>query len=189
MAVCSLVNSKSKDYKDVPAARTSLRSSHKKGRPKRGKGRPSLLTPERETRLLARIAEGLPLRQAANLAGMSYETLNRWRIQGEAKGAKPEFRHFWQSLRKAQALAMERLVSRIQKAARKDWKAAAWLLERRHADEFARPQRMEHSGPGGSPIATVNLGAAEARNHLSDEALSSLVRSFMRQEDSTDDEP
>ena len=135
------------------------------------------------------IRKGMPLKQAAMLAGMSYETLNRWRIQGEAEDAPPEFRHFWQALRRAQAQAMERLLGRIQTASESDWKAAAWILERRHPDDFAKPQRLEHSGPGGSPIATMNLGAQEARNHLSDESLTALVRSFIGTDDSRSDAP
>lgn len=150
----------------------------------RGRGRPSLLTPEREVRLLRAIRRGMPLKQAAMLAGMSYETLNRWRIQGEAEDAPAEFRHFWQALRKAQAVAMERLVGRIQDAAGSDWKAAAWLLERRHPDEFARQQRLEHTGAGGGPIAAmVNLSIDEARSHISDADLMELARELVAQED------
>jgi len=145
------------------------------------RGRPCLLTPERRIRLLNGIREGLPLKQSAMLAGISYESLNRWRIAGEAEDARPEFRHFCQSLRQAQAVAMQRLVGRIQTASRDDWKAAAWLLERRHAEEFCRPQRLEHSGPGGMPITTVSMGAEEARNFLTDDSLKSLVRSFINE--------
>ena len=115
------------------------------------------------------------------LAGISYESLNRWRIAGEAEDARPAFRHFWQSLRQAQAVAMKRLLDRVQNASRADWKAAAWLLERRHPEDFCRPQKLEHSGPGGLPITTVSMGAEEARNFLTDDSLKSLVRSFINE--------
>ncbi len=155
---------------------------------KRGRGRPSLLTPEREARLMGAIEKGMPLKQAAMLAGMSYETLNRWRLQGEAEDAALEFRHFWQALRKAQAVAMERLLSRIDTASLSDWKAAAWLLERRHPEEFAKPQKLEHSGPGGAAIVTANLGANEGRNYISDKSLLSLVRPLVQAADSEGEE-
>lgn len=146
----------------------------------RGRGRPSLLTPKREARLMDAVKKGMPLKQAAMLAGMSYETLNRWRIQGEAENAPTEFRHFWQALRKSQALAMQSLVGRIRTASVTDWKAAAWLLERRHPDEFCRPQRLEHSGPGGGPIAAkMNVAIEEARNHISDESLLALAKELI----------
>jgi hypothetical protein len=40
----------------------------------------------------------------------------------------------------AEAQAIERDLALIQRAALKDWKAAAWILERRHPDMFARPE-------------------------------------------------
>jgi hypothetical protein len=33
-----------------------------------------------------------------------------------------------------------------------DWRAAAWVLERRHPDGFARPSQLQVSGPGGGPV-------------------------------------
>lgn len=35
-----------------------------------------------------------------------------------------------------------------------DWKAAAWMLERTHPQDFGPTQRTELSGPGGGPIHT-----------------------------------
>ncbi|TDD73383.1 hypothetical protein E1293_31475 [Actinomadura darangshiensis] len=33
-----------------------------------------------------------------------------------------------------------------------DWRAAAWVLERRHPDGFARPSQLQVSGPDGGPV-------------------------------------
>ncbi len=144
----------------------------------RTRGRPCGLTPERESLLMAAIARGLPLKEAASLAGISYDTLNRWRNEAQAENAPPEFRHFCEALKRAQAAAVDILLGRIQEAAQRgDWKAAAWILERRHPDAWGRQQRVEHSGPNGSPIATVSVSPQEARNFISDESLRELVRS------------
>lgn len=96
----------------------------------RKRGRPCSLTPEVQSVLLKAVERGLPLKESASLAGVSYDTLNRWRNSGEAEDAPPVFRNFYNALYQAQAVAVDTLVSQIQSAARKDWKAAAWLLER-----------------------------------------------------------
>lgn len=102
-------------------------------------GRPCLLDKQRKTRLLSAIQKGMPLKHAAMLAGISYDTLNRWRMRGEEKGAPSRFRQFCKALRHSQAVAMLRLVSHIQAAGKQDWRAAAWMLERRHPEDFGRP--------------------------------------------------
>lgn len=98
-----------------------------------------MLNKQRETRLLAAIQKGMPLKHAAMLAGISYDTLNRWRVRGEEKSAPLRFRQFCKALRRSQAVAMLRLVSHIQAAGKQDWRAAAWMLERRHPEDFGRP--------------------------------------------------
>ena len=106
-------------------------------------GRPCLLDKRRKTRLLAAIQTGVPLKHAAMLAGISYDTLNRWRVKGEEKGAPLRFRKFCKALRRSQAIAMLRLVSRIQEAGKQDWRASAWMLERRHPEEFGKPVSVD----------------------------------------------
>lgn len=106
-------------------------------------GRPCLLDKQRKNRLLAAIQKGMPLKHAAMLAGISYDTLNRWRMRGEEKGAPLRFRQFCKALRRSQAVAMLRLVSRIQAAGKQDWRAAAWMLERRHTEDFGKPAPID----------------------------------------------
>lgn len=106
----------------------------------RTRGRPCGLTAERQTALIAAIERGLPLREAALLAGVSYDSLNRWRKQGESEDAPHEFREFFLALERAQAAAMDTMLSHISSAARQgNWKAAAWSLERRFPDVWGRP--------------------------------------------------
>lgn len=110
-------------------------------------GRPCLLTPKREAALLRAIEEGLPLTQAARLAGISYDTLNRWRKKGGEEFAPLEFRKFCEALGHSEAIAMQRLVRVVSDAGKKDWRASAWILERRFREEFGKPQHVENSGP------------------------------------------
>lgn len=42
-----------------------------------------------------------------------------------------------------------------------DWRAAAFILERRHPDRWGRQERREISGPGGGPIRTEDVGLTD----------------------------
>jgi hypothetical protein len=63
------------------------------------------------------------LKAACKLAGLGFSTFNGWREEDSFFAQKIEF---------AEAQAIERNLALIQRAALKDWKAAAWILERRH---------------------------------------------------------
>jgi hypothetical protein len=105
---------------------------------------------------LAGIEDGLPLKEAAMLAGLSYDTLNRWRIRGESEDAPRRFRHFCKALQRSDAIAMRVLVSGIRKKGKDDWKAYAWLLERRHPEVFGKPE-IEHGGSKEPPPASTRF--------------------------------
>lgn len=122
---------------------------HKK--PAKKPGRPTLLNPTRQAALLEAIEQGMPLKHAAAVAGMSYDTLNAWQKRGENESAPPEFRQFCQLLRHSQAVAMQVHLSSICDSAKRDWRAAAWMLERRFPEDFARQQQLEHSVSNAKP--------------------------------------
>jgi len=107
--------------------------------------RPTKRTPERENLLLLAIARGLPLKAGCKLAGLGFTTFNGWREEDPLFAQKIEF---------AEAQAIERNLALIQRAALKDWKAAAWILERRHPDMFARPE-VQLSQPVQAPLNDV----------------------------------
>ena len=124
-------------------------------------GRPSKFVPAAAAAVLGHVRRGSPRRIAANAAGLGRSTLMRWMARGK-KELRGQFRDFWDAVKKAEAEAvvtsLERiqaagkggaLVSRtsvtnshgittvIEKFAQPIWQASAWLLERRHPDEFA----------------------------------------------------
>lgn len=54
-------------------------------------------------------------------------------------------------------------LSTIRRAAKDDWKAAAWFLERTRSKDYGRTDRMQHEGvPGGAPIAVTAVPPPEA---------------------------
>ena len=94
-------------------------------------GRPSKRTSDREELLLKAIGKGIPYKAACKISGLGFTTFNDWRDTDSSFALKLEM---------AEGLAIDRNVAMIQKAASKDWKAAAWLLERRHPEMFGRPE-------------------------------------------------
>lgn len=86
-------------------------------------------TREREMEVVAHVASGLPVQQAAARIGVNRSTLWRWRRDDEQLD---------KALLMARATFLARQVERIDKAAEDDWKAASWLLERSEPGLFGR---------------------------------------------------
>ena len=85
------------------------------------------------------ISAGCPMKVAATVAGIDRRTLYEWRRYARRKGKENDLhRELVVRMEKAQATAIARNVAIIQKSADKNWTAAAWYLERRHPELFAR---------------------------------------------------
>jgi len=105
---------------------------------------------------------------ACTLAGLTFETFNQWMKDPR----KPEFS---ESIKKAEAKCKQRNIQLIQKAALDTWQAAAWWLERKHRDEFALLQKLEHSGlVGNLEVKGVDL------SRFSDAQLAKLADALER---------
>jgi hypothetical protein len=94
-------------------------------------GRPSKKTREVEAKILSGISEGLPLHAAAALGGVHYDTLLQWRKED------PDFE---QQVKVANSRAIETTMEMIRAAVPTDWRAGAWILERRFPEDFSRPE-------------------------------------------------
>jgi hypothetical protein len=106
-------------------------------------GRPSKLTPEMETDLVLLLANGLSIRSAALVAGVSRRSLTRWLADGlrqrveKAREARPE---------STDAMTEARLVVAIARAAALgDWRAGAWLLSRRWPERWGERTEPENA--------------------------------------------
>jgi hypothetical protein len=103
----------------------------------------TLLTPEVEAKILAGIRDaGMSLQTACAWAGISDDTLARQRKKDPELAARVE---------RAREMFKAKMVTLISAAAPKNWNAAAWLLERKHPEEFGR-QRLETEHSGGVKI-------------------------------------
>lgn len=90
--------------------------------------------------LLDRIRAGTPIRQACASVGLPQATFYDWMKRGEV-ATSGQHKEFYESVEKAKADAVIESVLVIRKAAKDNWQAAAWFLERCHPDEFARDRQ------------------------------------------------
>lgn len=117
-------------------------------------GRPSKLTEDTKTALLNAIKAGLTYDLACGAAGISFQTFRNWQERGEA-AKSGEYFEFLEDLKEAEGQGGQRLITLINRSANEgQWAAAAWILERRYPENFARkpPQAVELSGKDGGPI-------------------------------------
>ena len=93
--------------------------------------RPSKFTPEVTEIIIKALQIGATYKDAAEAAGVDYDTYNNWIQEGKtAKSGK--FFEFFGAVRKSEAQARLNYLSTIAQAAAKgDWKAAEAFLKRR----------------------------------------------------------
>jgi len=102
------------------------------------RGRPTKLTTEVQERLGQAIRMGLTHKEAAAYAGIGERTFYDW-MRDKA--------HFAQFINAREGEGQATLLALIQRAAKEDWRAAAWILEHRWPEEWAKSRiDIHHSG-------------------------------------------
>ena len=100
---------------------------------------PTKFTNETVNTLMVGIRAGLPFRLAAEAAGISETTFGDWQRGKLPRGADRALKaSFPLQLTRARGESALRLTALISTAASTDWRAAAWLLERRFPRDFAK---------------------------------------------------
>ena len=117
--------------------------------PRPGEGRPPALTPDVGTTIVRALKMGCTIECAAALGGVGRSTAFAWLRRGAHEESGPYF-ELWVQARAAIAHAEATNVALISVAARKDWRAASWLLERRNPASWGRV-----------PEAAIDVEAAE----------------------------
>ena len=112
-------------------------------------GRPTKLTPDVQEAIVDGINAGLTYRMSCARAGVTHATFYRWLEKGET-AKSGAFREFCDTVSRAKADSALRLVSQITLQAPTDWRAAAFLLERRFPDDYGK--RSEITGKDGGPV-------------------------------------
>jgi hypothetical protein len=110
-------------------------------------GRPSLLTPEVRSRFVESIKAGAHYDVACEYAGISYKTFRDWMQRGlgthSSRKSSREYVEFAEEVTRAEAHGEIAAIVAIRAACKEDWRAAAWMLERRHSQRWANNQRIE----------------------------------------------
>lgn len=120
-------------------------------------GRPTRMTPDKIDQIATAVAGHLSLESAAELVGVSKDAVYYWFKKGQ-EARRNKYTEFAERIKSARALAKLDLVTKV--AGAPDWRAAAWMLERRHREEFHIKTITEISGPNGGPIESTNNGPA-----------------------------
>ncbi|MEZ4376226.1 MAG: hypothetical protein R3B07_35810 [Polyangiaceae bacterium] len=115
-------------------------------------GRKSKYTPEIHQRMVVMLRVGNFRETAAAACGIAARTMRDWLKRGAAD--EEPFATFADDCLAAEAEAEARGVAAIAKAGEKDWRALAWILERRSAKRWLISTKLEHSGPDGNAMKT-----------------------------------
>ncbi len=89
--------------------------------------KPYKLTPERSQIILEALEDGMTQRDASMLAGISEDTLCLWKRNNS---------DFSEQMAQSVIRYKQKILKGIQKAGEKDWKALAYLAERRFKRDF-----------------------------------------------------
>ena len=88
------------------------------------------------------VQSGLNDADVADYLGVAPETFSRWKNH-----PKTELQYqLCQALKAAEVKRKAALLARVQRASENSWQAAAWLLERRYPQEYAKPDRYHDQG-------------------------------------------
>jgi transposase len=107
-------------------------------------GRPPILTQELQDKICNLIKIGSYIETAATACGVSKAVLYQWLKKGNQRGSHKKFRQFLDALNAAVAFSELRDLKAIDDAAhvQKNWKAAAWRLERRAPKRWGRKEQV-----------------------------------------------
>ena len=101
------------------------------------------LTPQLQKQIGDNITLGMPLKFAAEAAGITEVTFYNWLKRGEAE-SKGQFFEFAEHIKACKAKAVQLHLKLITKAATDgSWQASAWILERRYPEEFGRREKID----------------------------------------------
>ncbi len=152
-------------------------TSKKKAPKKRKRGRPSKLNPERVETICGAIKRGLSQKTAAQLAGISEATLQGWIAKGR-QAPHGQYVEFLKKLEGARGEGEKELVDIIKAAVNAngdaDWRAAAWLLERRWRDEYSRKAQEHRRAEAEIRKLEAEVNLAEAKAKLAGEQSKAL---------------
>lgn len=162
------------------------------------RGRRSKLSAESYKAIVDAVGQGTPYNHACALAGVTERTFHNWMNEGRrvadqmeelAEMGHPEedilmlesnvFFQFFRAVKKAEAEAVQRMSLVVQVAAKTEWTAAAWYLERRCPEVYGRKDKIEHTGRVESANLNVNVDVNSMREDIPDASLLRILNAVV----------
>jgi len=112
--------------------------------------RPIKLSYELIEKLCELIAQGCTYDRAARGCDISVSTFHGWMRRGKQEGAESIYKELVASVKSAAEYSEDEALQQVRSAAIGDrnWKAAAWFLERRFPDRYGRGICKPQINPG-----------------------------------------
>ena len=114
------------------------------------------------------IRQGCTYEAGASAIGVSVQTIYHWLRQGRAATRKNDkYLKFLKAVKKAEHERQQFLLEQILEASNKDWKAAAWLLERRDGfrkDAVWKEEPEEETTEKDQPSTPLELFVSQAED-------------------------
>lgn len=140
-------------------------------------GAATTLTPQVIEAMCNLIAIGISIPRAAQAMGIPRDTWRAWNKKGSrdyAQGIPSNFAEWWERSNEAKASIEVTLISRIVQASLYDWKASAWIAERRWPERWQTPDKR----PGkASDDDYASKSTAELKQLLEDAKAGKLLPS------------
>jgi len=128
-------------------------------------GRPTKFTPEKGEAIAQLIEVGNFMAVAAQAHGVHKDTLYTWLKLG-CEASRGPFREFYLRVVEARARAEARMVTIITLAAERDWRAAAFLLERRDPRRWGQIAKTVVAGDPKRPVGIAAITPEQASDEL-----------------------
>lgn len=125
-----------------------------------GPGRKPKLTPKVQETICRYISAGSFRETACAAAGIDSRTLRKWlkkAVDDDARGEETDHTRFRDAIDLAGAAAEARDVAHITKAGAEDWRALAWILERRGAKRWSFKAAELAAGGAEDRTGAVNV--------------------------------
>jgi hypothetical protein len=111
----------------------------KKSKSKKKQGRPSKLTLELQAEMIVLFKAGNFVETTCGTVGIDKSTFYDWIKKGKnSNHPKNKYRKFQEAVEQAMAWSEARNVALITKLSEENWRAAAWMLSRKHPDKWGK---------------------------------------------------
>ncbi len=117
------------------------------------------------------LAGGATLAAACRRAQVKYRSVRTWIVAGESGDER--YSYFMHAIKKAEADNEISLVAEIRLAAKTQWQAAAWLLERRYPKRYGRRNNVSFNGD--AVVKNGNISPEQFVKMLSADQLAQLI--------------